>query len=113
MSELVTVRTDAGQVFFDSDNLGKVGPERVSRQGKNVVAQLDERLDDALASVLPAAEAVIRTFQAIAPQELTVEFGLRIDAEAGAVIAKTGISGHFTVNIKWTSDKAERPLPDV
>jgi len=101
MSELIEVRTNAGPVLFDSGNLTAAGPQQVSRRGRNIVAQLDERLDDALASVRPAADAVIRAFQPLAPQELTVEFGLRLDAEAGAVIAKTGIAGHFTITMKW------------
>src|SRR6266851_4720605 len=97
MSEMVEVSTEAGAVLFDSENVAAVGPQRVARRGGNVVAQLDERLDDALASVRPAADAVIRTFRGLAPDELTVEFGLRIDAEAGAVIAKTSLGGHFSV----------------
>jgi Trypsin-co-occurring domain 1 len=113
MSELVEVRTDAGPVLFDSDNLTAVGPEQVGRRGKNIVAQLDQRLDDTLASVRPAADAVIRTFQPLAPHELIVEFGLRLDAEAGAVIAKTGLAGHFTITMKWAPDQAHPQQPSL
>jgi Trypsin-co-occurring domain 1 len=112
MSELIEVSTDAGQVLFDSENLAAVGPQRVSRQGSNIVVQLDERLNDALATVRPAADAVIRTFQTLRPHELTVEFGLRVDAEAGCVIAKTSMAGHFTVTMKWSPGETEAPTSE-
>jgi Trypsin-co-occurring domain 1 len=102
MSELIQITTDAGPVLFDAEDLATAGPEQISR-GKNTIVQLDERLDDALASVRPAAQAVIRSLRSLTPQELTVEFGIRLDAEAGAVIAKTCLTGHFTVTMKWDS----------
>jgi hypothetical protein len=104
MSELIQVTTDAGPVLFDTEDLVTAGPEQISRHGKNTIVQLDERLDDALASVRPAAQAVIHSLRSLTPQELTVEFGVRLDAEAGAVIAKTRLAGHFTVTMKWDPD---------
>lgn len=76
--------------------------ERVSRDAGAVVAKLDEPLEAALASARPAAETVINTFKALSPDEVSIEFGLRIDAEVGAVIAKTGVGAHFTVALKWS-----------
>jgi hypothetical protein len=90
----------------DVDEVAGVGPERVSRRGQATVAKLDESLDEALASARPAAEAVIATFQAMTPDELNVEFGLRLDAEAGAVFAKAGVGAHFTVSLKWRPSSA-------
>ena len=101
MSKLVQVPTQDGPVLFDVDEIPS-GPERVSRRGANVVVNLDERLEEALASARPAAQAVLDAFKAISPDEVSVEFGLRIDAEAGAIIAKTGASGHFVVALKWS-----------
>ena len=91
----------------DVDEVAGVGPERVSRRGQATVARLDESLDEALASARPAAEAVVATFQAMAPDELSVEFGLRLDAEAGAVFAKAGIGAHFTVSLTWRPSGAD------
>jgi NTP-dependent ternary system trypsin peptidase co-occuring protein len=100
LSKLVQVSSEHGPVFFDVDEV-PTGPERVSRRGENVVVELDERLETVLSSVHPAAEAVVGAFKALAPGEVAVEFGLRLDAQAGAVIAKTGVSGHFKVSLKW------------
>jgi hypothetical protein len=103
MKTLAEVQTARGTVKFDIDDqeVEGVGPENVSRTGATVVAKLDESLDEALASARPAAEAVINTFRALSPDAIAVEFGLRLDAEAGAVFAKAGIGAHFTVTLNW------------
>lgn len=93
-----------GVARFDveSEEVAAVGPERVSRHGHATVAKLDESLDAALASARPAAQAVVDTFREMTPDEVNVEFGLRLDAEAGAVFAKAGVGAHFTVSLRWT-----------
>jgi len=100
---LAQIKTDAGTVTFDIEDtdLTRSGPERVSRKGETIVAELDESLDQALASARPAAQAVLDTFRAMGPDHVSIEFGLRLDVSAGAVIAKAGIEAHFTVTLDW------------
>lgn len=95
-------------MLFDVEEV-PAGPEQVALKGKNAIAELDASLEAALASARPAAQAVINTFKALSPAEVKVEFGLRLDAEAGVVIARTGVSAHFTVSLTWSSsdDAAE------
>ena len=94
--------TDGSTISFAVDDATGVGPERVSRENGAVVAKLDEPLDQAIASARPATETIINTFRSLSPDELNIEFGLNIDAQAGAVIAKAGIAAHFNVTMKWT-----------
>lgn len=111
MKTLVEAQTARGIVRFDVDDVTGVGPENVSRKDGTVTAKLDESLDEALASARPAAEAVINTFRALSPDAIAVEFGLRLDAQAGAVFAKAGIGAHFTVTLSWnraSEDDAEK-----
>jgi hypothetical protein len=35
------------------------------------------------------------------PEEVQITFGVKPDAQAGAVIARTGMQGHFEVKVKW------------
>lgn len=101
MPRILAVPTSSGLVLFDTDEPGD-GPERVSLKPEKRL-QLDTQLDAALATARPAAEAVISTFKALGPAGVAVEFGVRLDAQAGvAVIAQTGIAAHFTVSLKWT-----------
>jgi hypothetical protein len=101
MKTIAEVQTAHGTAKFDVDDLSGVGPENVSRKDGTVFARLDESLDQALASASPAAEAVVNTFRALSPATVAVEFGLRLDAEAGAVFAKAGVGAHFTVTLNW------------
>jgi Trypsin-co-occurring domain 1 len=104
----VPVAGGVARFDVDPEEVAVAGPEQVSRRGHTTVARLDESLDEALAAARPAAEAVIGTFTALAPDELIVEFGLRLDAEAGAVFAKAGVGAHFTVSLKWAPSVAAR-----
>jgi Trypsin-co-occurring domain 1 len=101
MKTIAEMQTVSGTVKFDIDDVTGVGPENVSRRDGAVVARLDESIDDALASARPTAEAVVNTFRALSPDSVAVEFGLRLDAEAGAVFAKAGVGAHFTVTLSW------------
>ncbi len=38
------------------------------------------------------------------PDEVEITFGVRMDAQVGAVIAKTGIAGNFEVKLTWRSN---------
>ena len=97
--EATTAR--GGVVRFDVDDATGVGPEQISREGTTVIAKLDEPLDAALATARPAAQSIIEAFRSLSPDEMSVEFGLRVDAQAGAVFAKAGVGAHFNVSVKW------------
>lgn len=63
------------------------------------LAQISKRLensfDDAMAVTKVVGEKVIKTVRTLqnTPSEVSVEFGLKIDAEAGAVLAKASTYG--------------------
>jgi hypothetical protein len=111
---LAEIKTDAGTVKFDIDDtdITGVGPQRVSRKGDTLIAELDQSLEQALASTRPAAQAVLDTFRTISPDHISIEFGLRLDASAGAVIAKAGIEAHFNITLNWTP-KPNDPTPSA
>jgi hypothetical protein len=60
-------------------------------------------LEKALIDVRDAAATALEQFQKMAsqPSEVEITFGVKLDAQAGAVIAKTSIQGHFEVKLKW------------
>lgn len=88
-------------VRFDVRPADVEGLEPVSRRSREMVVRLERSLDEALDAAKPAAEAVIATFRALSPNELTVEFGLRLDAKSGAVFAEAGAGMHFRVSATW------------
>ena len=91
---------DGGSVVVEMDET-EPGFELVSRDGP--VAAARRRFEEALSGVRGAAEAALRAFRdgALRPDEIEIEFGVRLNAETGAVIAKTAVEGHLTVKLTW------------
>ena len=104
---IAEIKTGGGTVKFDIDeDIADVGPEHVSRRGDAILAQLDTSLEEALASTRPAAQAALETFRSLGPDQVAIEFGVRLDASAGAVIAKAGIQAHFNITLTWNPETA-------
>ncbi|XVV07363.1 CU044_2847 family protein [Actinosynnema sp. CA-248983] len=86
------------------------GPEisPVSRGG-NVIRSATASLEEAMRQVRTAASTALASFREMEtrPDEVQVEFGVKLNAEAGAVIARTGVEGHLKVKLTW--GRAARP----
>ena len=105
MSEAVRYRLDnESTVLFEVDGDAS-GVGRVSRATDGVV-EATHRLEESLDSVRDAARASLRALQALSPQKLELEFGVKLTAEAGALIAKTAGEGHFVVKVVWEPEDA-------
>ncbi|MEO3814135.1 CU044_2847 family protein [Sphaerisporangium sp. B11E5] len=100
MSELLRVPLEGGGYFLAETSADGVGPERAARPGKIVSAGIAS-LEEALQPVRDAARATLATFRGTGPDEVEIEFGVKITAEAGAVIARTGVEGHLVVKLIW------------
>lgn len=94
-----------GEVLVEISEHDDPGLRRASRAG-DVIAATAASLQSALAPVRTAAEAALDTFRKAGPKEVEIEFGIRLTAEAGAVIAKTGAEGHLTVKLTWRAEQA-------
>jgi hypothetical protein len=61
-----------------------------------------DTLESALGKVTPALGVITeRLRSALAPNEVTLEFGLVLGAEQGIVVAKASGEVHFTVTLAW------------
>jgi len=96
-----------GSVLVDVDE--EPGVARVSRQGR--IREARATFETALGEVRDAAVVALTQFQTMArhPDEVEITFGVRLDAEVGAVIAKTGMSGNFEVKLTWRSHTPDTP----
>ncbi|RLC16680.1 MAG: hypothetical protein DRI57_10885 [Deltaproteobacteria bacterium] len=80
------------------------GQQEVSRDGKLI--ETGKSFQAALATIKPVAEAIISKFSELSkrPQEIDVEFGLKMSADAGAIIASCGVESNFKVTLKWKQE---------
>lgn len=70
---------------------------------EEVVEKAKVTLEDALDKIKPAAQSIINKLRGLtdAPDEIGVEFGIKLSAEAGAFIASAGVEANYKVSLKW------------
>ncbi|MET7606611.1 CU044_2847 family protein [Streptomyces avermitilis] len=105
MSDLVRFETEDGSAMVVEVEDTAPGLENVSRDD-NGVLEASRRLDQILSGARPTIEALLGLLRQLAPDEYEVEFGIKLNAEAGVVVAKTASEGHFNVRLAW-----QRPAP--
>ena len=108
----------AAVVEFKTDDGAVVAVEAVEEQrpGSRLVARGDgtvqaaRTFEGALEGVRSAAESALRVFRdgALRPDGVEIEFGVKLAAETGAIIAKGTAEGHLIVRLTW-SPPGDRP----
>ncbi|MFB8031747.1 CU044_2847 family protein [Streptomyces sp. NPDC056004] len=85
---------------------------RVGRGGRTV-ARAERTLGQILDTVRPVAESFVGRFSGMAqaPDEITLEFGVSLSAEADVVIASTATTANFSVTLTW--NRRDRPGTDA
>jgi NTP-dependent ternary system trypsin peptidase co-occuring protein len=93
---------DGGTVLIEVTDV-VAGPTTRGLGSRGVVEQARQTFDDAVRQVQPAAQALISQLRSLAdgPDEVGVEFGLELNAEAGAFIASASTTANFKVSLVW------------
>ncbi|MDX3077494.1 CU044_2847 family protein [Streptomyces sp. MI02-7b] len=75
---------------------------RVGR-GSRAVVRAERTLGQMLDTVRPVADSFVGRFRGMAnaPDEVTLEFGVSLSAEADVVIASTATAANFSVTLTW------------
>ncbi|MBT2439164.1 hypothetical protein J7E93_03305 [Streptomyces sp. ISL-36] len=75
---------------------------RVGRGARSVV-RAERSFGQMLDTVRPVAESFVGRFRGLAnaPDEITLEFGVSLSAEADVVIASTATAANFSVSLTW------------
>ena len=90
----VTVPESEGQII----KAGTIGDLPIK-----AAASFESSLD----SIKPIASGIISKLSHIdnAPDEIGVEFGLSLKADANAILTKMGADANFRVNLNWKKEK--------
>jgi hypothetical protein len=96
--------SDGGEVAVEIDD-DETGVGRAGRAG-TAVERAAVTYDEAMAAVRRAAEATVRQFRELPSRPDTVEllFGIKLTAEAGAVVARTEAEANLTVRLTWAGE---------
>jgi hypothetical protein len=94
---------DGGSIYVEVDEPEPEGGLRRAARPGEITAKAGETLEDALEKIKPAAQAIIARLRELqdAPDEVGVEFGIKLSAAAGAFIASAGVEANYKVTLKW------------
>jgi len=77
------------------------------RRPAEVAAEVKQSFEDALDGVKKLGASIITRLRAMedSPDEIEVEFGLKMTAEAGVVVAAAGVEANYKVTLTWKQGK--------
>ena len=100
--EIVEFKTKDGipihvEVNVDERTTGVAG------KGGVIVDKTQKTFEDAISRIRPNAEAVIAGLGGIAtaPDQTTVEFGVKLSAKAGMILASSEAEANLKVSLTW------------
>lgn len=108
-TELVQfILPDGSSLLVEVDDQ-EPGIQRASRVDDFIV-QAKQSLDGAMEHIRAMATVTLTKLHDLPhrPDDIEVEFGVRLNAEAGAVIAKTQAEGHLKIKLAWRADSTGR-----
>jgi hypothetical protein len=93
---------DGTTVVVEMDEPEGEGMVRASRPGE-IAEKARQTFEEAVARIKPAANAIVTQLRelATAPDEIDVEFGIKLSVKAGAIIASTDAEANFKVAMRW------------
>lgn len=79
------------------------GLQRVSLSPEDLVEKSKQALDRSASIIRTMAERINDVRQAMpsGPDEITVQFGVKLDTEVGALIAKSGVEASINLTLVW------------
>ncbi|MGC0332170.1 hypothetical protein RKD23_005160 [Streptomyces sp. SAI-170] len=107
MDGLVEFKTEDGaRIVVEAAEDDASGARLVSRG--DGPAQAVRTFEGALEGVRAAAESALRVFRdgLLRPDSVELEFGVKLSAETGAIIAKGAAEGHLIVKLSWSPGPA-------
>jgi hypothetical protein len=105
MKRIIEVPLESGGSMLmevEMDEPERRGMVPSARPGE-MAAKANETFEEALEQIKPGANAIVEKLRSMSsqPDEISVTFGLKMSANAGAIIAASGVDANFTVVLTW------------
>jgi hypothetical protein len=108
MKRLVEFTSDSGEpILVEVEDVGLAGGTRRGLSSSAVVDRAQTSFEDALEKARPMATGLVGKLRAIGdaagnpPDEMQVEFGIVLNAEAGAILASASVGANYKVTMTW------------
>ena len=92
------------EILVDLNSQGTM--KKVALKPEDLARKSREAIDKAMNTINHMAQRTIDSLDTVTnkPSEVEVEFGIKLDVESGALIAKTGAEASLTVKMVWRRD---------
>jgi len=111
VKRLVEFQFDQGGSVLVEVDEAPAGPvvRGLGKDRSTLVEEADKTFEDATAAITPAARSLIARLRSIedAPDEVGIEFGVRLSAQTGAFIASVAAEANFKVSMTWRRRASE------
>src|SRR3712207_2358500 len=108
MKRLVEFPSETGApILVEVEDVGLAGETRRGLSPSAVVERAQTSFEDALDKARPMASSLVKKLRDIGdsagnpPNEVQVEFGIILSAEAGAVLAAASATANYKVTMTW------------
>jgi len=106
MKQLVEFTLPNGNPFYAEVETDLAGEVAVAA-AEGAIAKAEGRFNDGIDRLKEAANYVLNSFKELnSPQEIALEFGVKLSGKAGAVFASAETEANFKVSLKWTNKHA-------
>ncbi len=96
---------DETEVVFET-TLIEEGREELANRGEEEIPEARERLDALVRKIQPVAQTVFGALKELnTPQEINLEFGIKLGGKTGIVFASAETECNFKIGLKWTNPK--------
>jgi hypothetical protein len=101
---------DSSTIIFEVDEPETRGTTRASRRPGEIAEEAKDTFEHALSKIRPATEKVITTLRGLVqkPDEIEMEFGFSMSAEAGVVIASASTEANYKVTLRWKGEEKKK-----
>jgi hypothetical protein len=98
---------DGTTILVEAEATEEAGMIRAARGEPSVPEKAQQTFEAALDKIRPAAQTIIKKLRALydPPDEIEVEFGLKLNAQAGAFIAAAGTEANYKVTLTWKREE--------
>lgn len=94
---------DDTEVVFETDDIAD-GSVELTARGDSDIPRAEQRLSAVLRQIRPVAEAVLGALEGFnRPQEIHLEFGVKLGGKAGIIFASAESECNFTIGLTWTN----------
>lgn len=92
-----------GVILVEVDGAEPTGSRVRGASPAEIAEKARQTFETSLERIKPAAAAIVAKIRELSdkPEQIEVEFGIKLSAEAGVVIASTGVEANFKVTLLW------------